>query len=780
MKRLCFSAFANVLAFCTTKYIKKLDLLNCVVQSVDKSCSLSSNAAWKLLNCEANLPNGRANALGAIISNASSADPILVTEYYLKKVIPLIDPNKRKLIILALRDIIAEDETINDDTVVDIVTGTTKKTLLSQSRFVLSDFLAGIFLYTASIDNREGKETIKSLTEEYVLSFESENDTISLVQPSANDTKIEAEADSTDLTKAEHEKLNIYMKRAVSKYSSVKTLLYSDRPRPFYSFYVPNDVASNSKPSEGRVSVSANSITKISNFLIITGTGGSGKSMMMRHLLLNAVCEHDKNRLIPILIDLKDYGKTTFDLFNFVYSKVAALNRHISEDIFSAVLNDGSVLLLFDGLDEVDGEMSDHFEWEMETFTDQYPKNYYIITSRPVQSFISFGRFSTVKICPFTKEQALLFVDKMDYWVDQPEMKDRFRCKLSTSLYDTHRIFAENPLMLTIMLLTFELHADLPLSLSSFYQRAFATLTEAHDSTKGSFTRRSKTGLRVNQVQDLLSEICFRSYSDQKYEFTNAEFDEYLRKSNKTGSPVNVTDFLNDLCSLSLMIQDGGKHEFVHRTFLEYFATLFMSRQSDIFISKLGNFFEARSSRRFPVDAFSMLYDMAKDRVEEFIFIPYLTALFDECDSKDGYWTFLEKMYPVIRYEIVFSSGISSDSAESFLFYFISQQLDFTESATIELPYIESLVTEKYLSDPTPNEIEAGQVGTSSEPKFAGWKLEIDTKAVHENGSDYSELLRTLDDDDFIYKKEYICTRQFLNDITAMHKMRRDDLLDLI
>ena len=46
-------------------------------------------------------------------------------------------------------------------------------------------------------------------------------------------------------------------------------------------------------------------------------------------------------------------------------------------------------------------------------------------------------------------------------------------------------------------------------------------------------------------------------------------------------------------------------------------------------------------SLSFSDKTFLMLYDMIPERVEEYIFLPYLEKLFDECGGEDGYWTYL-------------------------------------------------------------------------------------------------------------------------------------------
>lgn len=68
---------------------------------------------------------------------------------------------------------------------------------------------------------------------------------------------------------------------------------------------------------------------------------------------------------------------------------------------------------------------------------------------------------------------------------------------------------------------------------------------------------------------------------------------------------------------------------------------------------------------------FSMLYDMIPDKIDEYVFEPFLKSLFEECDQNNGYWTFLEKMYPVLYYEEGETDGFTINDPQSFLYGFI-------------------------------------------------------------------------------------------------------------
>ena len=55
-------------------------------------------------------------------------------------------------------------------------------------------------------------------------------------------------------------------------------------------------------------------------------------------------------------------------------------------------------------------------------------------------------------------------------------VKDTFYKELDRTLYDKYESFASNPLLLNIMLLTFQKHASIPERLNDFYDEAFVTL----------------------------------------------------------------------------------------------------------------------------------------------------------------------------------------------------------------------------------------------------------------------------------------------------------------
>jgi len=193
--RLCFGSYLAVLVSCKAANVDNKHICEALFRSVAPNYDITFNglenpdrvrddATSKLLRCKQNVSK-------EIITPARSANPDDVADYFKRKVLVLLDENQQKHIILALKDIIANDPQveikkklygIHDDTRIDWVTNTTKKVLAEKNDFCLHGFLAGVFLYTVTAtNNRSGADTVKAVDSQYVLSFTERIDQINML-----------------------------------------------------------------------------------------------------------------------------------------------------------------------------------------------------------------------------------------------------------------------------------------------------------------------------------------------------------------------------------------------------------------------------------------------------------------------------------------------------------------------------------------------------------------------------------------------------------------------
>lgn len=61
-------------------------------------------------------------------------------------------------------------------------------------------------------------------------------------------------------------------------------------------------------------------------FVVITGTGGLGKTMLMHYLVLTLVKRYDKYQKLPIVIQLKDFDADCTDLIAYIKKRIQIQN----------------------------------------------------------------------------------------------------------------------------------------------------------------------------------------------------------------------------------------------------------------------------------------------------------------------------------------------------------------------------------------------------------------------------------------------------------------------
>jgi hypothetical protein len=744
------------------------------------------------------------NRLSNVVLAGQNADKDEVITKIATNVLNLIDEDRKALAALAIIDIIRNDTVIDGDKRLSFekYIGVTKKALLSQGGYVLSELFAGVLLYTVvSVLNTEGKGCASQIDKTYVDNFAERNIIYDFATDFPDSRCEDIENDGLH-EPADGSVIRSYLSKVEDKYNEIKTLLYSDQPKPFYSFYVCNDIhrrilvqgrIGSSYTIESIRDATSSALADCSRFVILSGTGGLGKSMMLRHLLLDAIERFDKSGIVPLFIALKDYDDTAGALMDYIFDKMDGYGSEIKKHQFERLLSDGKVLLLFDGLDEIGTKHGGRFEKELDAFTDRYPSNRYVVSSRPYRSFVSYSRFTVLYLQPFSKAQALQLIDKLEFRPDEPIIKEKFRAELDKNLYRSHKEFTENPLLLTIMLMTFEQFAEVPSKMHIFYREAFIALSQKHDASKGAYKRTLRTGLTVDKFSDYFSEFCSRSYYDEKFELSEAEFAGYydnLKEKEKAGDyTTTAEDFLYDLCSnMCLMFLESGKYHFTHRSFQEYFCALYFSKQKDKNLRAIGDFFERRRSRNFGDKTFVMLYDMIPDKIDEYIFLPFLSDLFQECDGGSGYLSFLEIMYPRLTYESGETDEFVSNSPVSYLYEFMKNNFFYNDSNCNVLPFYDSLVTERYgyveEEDGDRKLVNLSEVDYEykreyGEPDEIGWILEFDVDEVRKKRNTYEELLSMLESDDFVLKREYAEAREYFDTLVTKQKPTGDGLFDL-
>ena len=493
-----------------------------------------------------------------------------------------------------------------------------------------------------------------------------------------------------------------YLTKSYEKYSKTKTIIYGIEPKKLYNFF---EVPFLEKGSDIIKPTTTKILTNLSKFLIIEGSGGIGKSTLMKHLFLSELKLKD---YIPIFIELKDFNEEGhLDLEKLLLKKLNQFHNTFQEEYLDYALQSGCFLFLLDGYDELYSENQKEFFKKLNDFCDKYPENHYILSSRPYSEseFIEFQRFTVLKAVPFTKEQAISLITKIEY--PDEELKDKFIRDLESGLYDRHKSFASNPLLLNIMLSTYNDYAEIPQKLHLFYYQAFDTMLSKHDATK-SYRRKLLSDLSSDTFKECFAIFCFLTYQKAKTEFTFPEIDEIFKIfPPRIKNVLNIGNFIHDLENcLCVLYKEGKRYKFSHRSFQEYFVAYFLNIQTD---SKMRDYsFRLIESGKFSTSAdsvFPMLEDMSTQRFNNNILIPLLDKFEESKSGEEDLFEYYILNFPV-KIEIALDSGTPSlrlvvyephDKLQRFIYYFFENTIDYTYYRTIDDSPLISFCEDNYL-----------------------------------------------------------------------------------
>lgn len=251
------------------------------------------------------------------------------------------------------------------------------------------------------------------------------------------------------------------------------------------------------------------------------------------------------------------------------------------------------------------------------------------------------------------------------------------------------------------------------------------------------------------------------------------------------------------------MYKEGERYFFIHRSFQEYFTAVFFSSQMDDQLERICDFFENQKHRQYGDKTFDMLYDMIPNRIDRYVFLPLLDALWKKCDAEDGYWTFLEEMYPILYSSSGNPGDYSENNPQSFLYDFVANEnlIRKNDLCDVEWPpsiclcdEVEwtSIITGTYIGkdggtycrsetvEMDSVDVDDDYIEEYGEPEVEGVTWEIDVHEVYHDSDTFSDLIAFIEADTFPLKDEYNKMRSYTEQLNEQinGKPESDDWFD--
>lgn len=254
--------------------------------------------------------------------------------------------------------------------------------------------------------------------------------------------------------------------------------------------------------------------------LIVLGKRGLGKTTFLKHLAVACVRGQLKSDCIPVFLELKNFKdvETTQKslLQAYLHQEFSLRDSSLTERI----LHSGKVLLLLDGLDEIEERSRRNVQYLIRTFSQKYYKNNFVLTCQtqateytfPTFEYCEVAEFDTAQIQQFAK---VWFTALVRNPVKGESLKNQFITQLTST--ENYRIaeIAVNPLILSLSCWLFSEQQELPRSRYNFYERALQLFLQYCQQTQTS-DRSANFNLNLRDKLNLLSSLALILFENKK------------------------------------------------------------------------------------------------------------------------------------------------------------------------------------------------------------------------------------------------------------------------
>jgi predicted NACHT family NTPase len=274
-------------------------------------------------------------------------------------------------------------------------------------------------------------------------------------------------------------------------------------------------------------SIPANQALENSQQILLVGSLGSGKTTLLKYFAIACISGDILTEYLPVFLPLRSLISLNNIGNPLIWLKQQIINYGLSDasldsKVLDKLLNQGRLLLLWDGLDELPEIYHAEITQKISDFCDRYPKNRAVIATRnPIYGHI-LESFSTLQIAPFEESQITTFANKWFQTTcsDQPKKPEKFQQLLATN--QPLAEIASNPLLLTHLCTVFN---NCDYLKSNFYQEILNLLLTKWEQTKCLPSSSSRT-LSTSQKLDLLSYVAIVSLDRHGYVWQNNQLEE--------------------------------------------------------------------------------------------------------------------------------------------------------------------------------------------------------------------------------------------------------------
>lgn len=422
--------------------------------------------------------------------------------------------------------------------------------------------------------------------------------------------------------------LSEYLLRSYGKNNIMTTIVFGKQQKTLEDLYIPLTLEEyRDKDKKWVIDEECYNILDNYSRLLIIDMAGMGKSTVVKYFACQGV---NLDKYIPIVIELRRLEKNQ-SILEYIQMQINSFDKNIKIEEIIDILKKGDFVIFFDGYDEIANENKSNVLDAIQEFTSKATQTKIIITSREEDDLNSLGEYKCVSIKPLTKTEAYELITKYD---NSGEISKKLinRLEEDTSM-KILKEFLENPLLVSLLYKTFEYKEEIPYKKIDFYEQVYTALFNDHDKTKGSaYVHEKKSKLDKFQFEQILRAFGFLCLKEDKIEYSPQLIYSLLKQSIERFGwlKISVDDFLNDITHAVPFIQkDGNEYKWVHKSFMEYFASCFICYDNKEFEKKyFEKIISNKSAMRYR-NILDFCFELDTLGFRKYVILPYLERYFD-------------------------------------------------------------------------------------------------------------------------------------------------------
>lgn len=326
--------------------------------------------------------------------------------------------------------------------------------------------------------------------------------------------------------------------------------------------------------------------------LMVLGGPGAGKSTFLRRIGLAAArgearfFEHD---CIPVMLELKQFKEAEVDLQSAVAQEFTNVGFDFSKNFVEEALQQGKLLVLFDGLDEVPKANQDKVIDAIQNFVNRYDNNRFMASCRVAAYRSSFHNFTEIELADFDDDQIQQFIHNWFTTDIDRANNTAEQCwnLLNEDSQKSAKELAQTPLLLTFLCIYYDKKQSFAAHRATLYRTALDILLEEWAAEKRIRHEPVYEGLNTELEKVMLAEIAYKGFVNDQLFFTQQELldqiKQFLEDSVDKPKYLDSRKVLDEIAAQQGILVERAEdvYSFSHLTLQEYLVAQHISNTDD-------------------------------------------------------------------------------------------------------------------------------------------------------------------------------------------------------